>query len=126
MTIEVMTTFMTPQDIALIHSGDIQKDDNGEETARIISVLGVEHGVVGTALLENGKRIRIISEKRAVKLLLRIRYNNIEKIMTIHPMNTELIVGTRMSLLFNDPADTRRYNLNVGITRVEIPNDKGH
>lgn len=124
MTIEVGTRVMIPQEIELIHVGDVSRDQNGEDVARIVSILKIEPGIVGTALLEGGKRVRIISEKKVVKLLLKVRYDNIDNLTMLHSLNGQLIIGRELLLTFTDPENTRRYELNFTITKLRVRDDK--
>lgn len=124
MTIEVETKAMIPQKIKLIHVGDVYRNQNGEEIARIISILKTEPGIVGTALLEGGKRVRIISEKKVVKLLLKIQYDNIEDVVMLRSVCGEPIVGRELMLIFTDPEKTRKYDLYFTITRLGVRDDK--
>ena len=95
------TAVISPEVLPYIKVGDLQYDHNGEETARIISVLGAKPWVVGKASFNGGDHVDIVDpNKKVIALAIKIRYDKVGDDLWLHAGNRLLKVGKRLELKF--------------------------
>jgi len=101
-TIEIKVSDISPEVLSLVKAGDIQKDYNGEENARIVSISRTEPQVAGKIAFNGADYIDFISGKKDLYAALRIRYDEVGDKIVLHPTTTMLKVGNRILFEFDD------------------------
>jgi len=116
-TIEVVAHDLSPYVVPLIKAGDTQIDYNGEINVEIISVKNIAPGVFGSFTIDENNSVDIVTKRREVTLLLKVRYDKVGDALVLHPGSGELRVGFNIGFSFPDyvfSAEIIKVNKNSG------------
>lgn len=100
-TIEVMAYNVSPYVAPIIKNGEVQIDYNGEENARILEIISIEPSKIGSYTVD-GKTIDIVSPRKDVHLLLRVRIGKAGDEVILWPGIIDLRAGNSFTLKFKD------------------------
>lgn len=98
LAIELKVFNIPPEYLSAIEIGDSERDNNGEEVVKIISVLKVEPRILGKFITDGAGYTDISSVNSDITLLLKVRYNEIMgRMMPYSTTDVELKAGNFFS-----------------------------